>query len=288
MLAEADARQAYAAHPWRHPINGQSLAELSWEREVRPRCGSRGVVIGVDYSNDFVFVRFRPTPCSTAVVSDPAGRPPGGGGSGNCSSMSAFYCGAPARPRAPHACLPAHVLVAPGGQEPDLAASYLLVGQLLVPQALRTLEWAALEPVNLAALTQLGCTEATWAGGAFFLEDPSCLLEVCTASCLPGITLQAVNKLRVRCLYLLQAWDDPKHQAAAITVVDGFGDLNGSRRSGAQTAWDAWVGQRIDAACKAMRRSGWLSCPWDQLDSPLRGAATALGEYHGSATCGHS
>jgi hypothetical protein len=58
VLPEVEARQAYDAHPWRHPLSGEPLSALTWDCEVRVRCGSLGTVVGLDNTNDFVFVRF--------------------------------------------------------------------------------------------------------------------------------------------------------------------------------------------------------------------------------------
>ena len=64
-------------------------------------------------------------------------------------------------------------------EEPEIAALYLLAGQLLVPQSLKPLEWAELDHGDVSALITLGCVSDTWDTGVYFLQDPSCLHQVC-------------------------------------------------------------------------------------------------------------
>jgi hypothetical protein len=146
----------------------------------------------------------------------------------------------------------------------------------MIPQALRPIEWGEVPAAQASALARLGCAEATWGGGAFHLLDPHCVRQVWCRSYATPLLRSAHTLARV------QSWGElsTEMKVAAAAVNMEVGGVDGVARSGAATAWDVWVDQRIDAAGRAMwNGGGWLVGSWEDLRGPLRGAAAALGAH---------
>jgi len=150
MLGEAAAKAAYAGHEFRNPVTDQSLFDLTWEDKARPRCGSRGTVAEYNNTEDFLFVRF-----AEPLTGEGAGPP-------EEESMLAYYS------------------TEEKGREPELAAACYrpAAGELMVPQAFKTLGWGELLAQQQSDLGTLGCGGTTWEGGEYYPARPGCLERV--------------------------------------------------------------------------------------------------------------
>ena len=150
----------------------------------------------------------------------------------------------------------------PGGAsaEPELAACCYrpAAGELMAPAAFRPLEWSELPEEEQAALEALGCEEATWQEGEYY-------------------------PLREACLSV--RWEElgEAERSAAAVVVLNVGGVGGRwLLPGAAAAWEGWVGQRIDAAGRALYRSAaWAMGEWAGLAPHQQAAARCVGMSEG-------